>query len=260
MRPLIVCIVIATMLTACSLPTGDTAQTGDSPVGSAGNFDEFDTIKRINDIKYGAAPKVKPTGNKGSAPTPPPVQKAPTPSAPPARSSLTVDETTKNMNKAKFTTNKGEILIELYPEQAPVSVENFKSYIKSGFYNGTIFHRVIPNFMIQGGGFAPDGSQKATDQPIVNEAANGLKNERGTLAMARTQVVDSATSQFFINLIDNAFLDHQGPENFGYAVFGKVIGGMEVVDLIAQVSTGDKGPHQNWPTEDVIIEAAELVE
>lgn len=135
-----------------------------------------------------------------------------------------------------ISTSLGDIKLELYEEQAPITVANFLSYVEEGFFDGTIFHRVINNFMIQGGGITADMKQKPTKAPIKNEADNGLKNERGTIAMARTAVVDSATSQFFINHKDNAFLDH-GARDFGYAVFGKVVEGIEVVDKIATVQT-----------------------
>lgn len=154
-----------------------------------------------------------------------------------------------------LTTSLGEIEIELAADKAPISTKNFLAYVESGFYDGTQFHRVIPGFMVQGGGFDADMSEKDTQAPIKNEADNGLRNERGTLAMARTQVVDSATSQFFINHKDNAFLDHGG-RDFGYAVFGKVVRGMEVVDKIAQVPTGNRGMHQNVPRQPVLIVSA----
>ena len=149
----------------------------------------------------------------------------------------------------------GTITLELDNEKAPATVANFIEYAKTGHYDGTIFHRVIDGFMIQGGGFTKDMNQKPTGEPIRNEAMNGLKNMRGTIAMARTMVVDSATSQFFINLVDNDFLDFRSPtpQGFGYAVFGKVIDGMDVVDQIAKVGTGDCGPHQNVPTTPVVI-------
>ena len=140
----------------------------------------------------------------------------------------------------------------------PISVKNFLAYVDSGYYNGTIFHRVIPNFMVQGGGFTPDMQQKATQPPIKNEADNGLRNVRGSLAMARTSAVDSATSQFFINVADNAFLDH-GQRDFGYAVFGKVVKGMDVADKISQVPTHDVGPYQNVPSKPVVILAAKVL-
>jgi len=154
-----------------------------------------------------------------------------------------------------ISTNHGDIVIELFEETAPVSCENFRQYVNDGFFDGTIFHRVIPNFMIQGGGFTPDMSQKETRDPIKNEADNGEKNMRGTLAMARTQVVDSATAQFFINLRDNNFLDHGG-RDFGYAVFGKVTTGMDIVDAIAAVPTGNNAGHSDVPVDAVIIESA----
>ena len=149
----------------------------------------------------------------------------------------------------------GTITLELDEAKAPATVANFVQYAKDGHYDGTIFHRVIDGFMIQGGGFTKDMVQKPTHEPIRNEAMNGLKNKRGTIAMARTMVVDSATSQFFINLVDNDFLDFQSPtpQGFGYAVFGKVVSGMEVVDAIAKVKTGSAGPHQNVPETPVVI-------
>ena len=156
-----------------------------------------------------------------------------------------------------ISTSKGDIVVELFEESAPASCENFRQYAVDGFFDDTIFHRVIPNFMIQGGGFTADMSQKETRDPIKNEADNGEKNVRGTLAMARTQVVDSATSQFFINLNDNHFLDHSG-RDFGYAVFGKVTEGMDVVDAIAAVSTGNSGGHADVPVEPVMISAAQV--
>ena len=157
-----------------------------------------------------------------------------------------------------LTTSLGEIELELEAEKAPISVENFIAYVDSGFYDGTVFHRVIPGFMIQGGGFGEGLNQKPTKAPIKNEADNGLHNVRGTVAMARTQNVNSATSQFFINHKDNAFLDHSS-RDFGYAVFGKVTRGMDVVDKIAQVPTGNRGMHQNVPTTAVTITAATLL-
>ena len=157
--------------------------------------------------------------------------------------------------KATIETTMGTITLALDEEKAPATVANFVQYAKDGHYDGTIFHRVIDGFMIQGGGFTKDMNQKKTREPIRNEAMNGLKNSRGTIAMARTMVVDSATSQFFINLVDNDFLDFQTPtpQGFGYAVFGKVTDGMEVVDQIAKVKTGFAGPHQNVPETAIVI-------
>lgn len=154
-----------------------------------------------------------------------------------------------------LTTNHGDIVIELFEDAAPISCENFRQYVNDGFFDGTIFHRVIPNFMIQGGGFTADMTQKDTREPIKNEADNGEKNVRGTLAMARTQAVDSATAQFFINLRDNDFLNHGG-RDFGYAVFGKVTAGMDVIDAIASVPTGNVRGHSDVPVEPVTIESA----
>ena len=149
-------------------------------------------------------------------------------------------------------TNHGDIKVELFDEKAPITCENFRQYIADGFFDGTIFHRVIPNFMIQGGGMDAGMSQKQTREPIKNEADNGESNRRGSLAMARTMDVNSATAQFFINLRDNDFLDH-GTRDFGYAVFGKVVDGMDVVDAIAAVPTGNMGGHQDVPVETVTI-------
>ncbi len=159
------------------------------------------------------------------------------------------------MKKATMETSMGTITLELDDAKAPETVANFVQYAKDGHYDGTIFHRVIDGFMIQGGGFTKDMNQKKTREPIRNEAMNGLKNLRGTIAMARTMVVDSATNQFFINLVDNDFLDFVNPtqQGFGYAVFGKVIDGMEVVDAIAKVKTGFSGPYQNVPEEPIVI-------
>jgi cyclophilin family peptidyl-prolyl cis-trans isomerase len=158
-------------------------------------------------------------------------------------------------------TSHGEFTLELDAGKAPVTVENFLGYVRDGFYDGTIFHRVIDGFMIQGGGFTPDMQQKPTRAPIANEAGNGLRNARGTVAMARTQVVDSATAQFFVNLVDNTFLDHRdtSPAGFGYAVFGRVVAGMETVDAIRKVATGNVAGHGDVPTETVTIESATLV-
>lgn len=152
-------------------------------------------------------------------------------------------------------TNHGTVQIELYKQEAPLTTQNFLDYVQAGFYDGLIFHRVIPDFMIQGGGFEVGMKQKSNNQPIQNEADNGLKNTRGTLSMARTGDPHSATSQFFINLKDNEFLDHTGktPKGWGYAVFGKVVSGMDVIDKIAAVDTGSHGPHQDVPRDDVVI-------
>lgn len=152
-------------------------------------------------------------------------------------------------------TSKGDIKVELDRENAPISTDNFIAYVEDGYYDGTIFHRVINNFMVQGGGFMADGQQKPTKEPIKNEADNGLKNDRGTIAMARTAAIDSATSQFYINHVDNDFLNH-GKRDFGYAVFGKVVDGMDVVDAIAAIPTGPR----DVPNEQVVIESVTIVE
>lgn len=161
----------------------------------------------------------------------------------------------------RLHTNKGIIDIELDFDKAPNTAKNFQQYVEEGFYNGVIFHRVIPNFMIQGGGMESGLKEKTTRAPIANEADNGLKNDRGTIAMARTSDPHSASAQFFINLKDNDFLNHTGKtlQGWGYAVFGKVVAGMEVVDSIATVKTGRLGYHSDVPTEDIVIEKAEII-
>ncbi len=165
------------------------------------------------------------------------------------------------MPSVLLKTNHGDITLELDAAKAPKSVANFLAYVNSGHYDGTIFHRVIDNFMIQGGGMTAGMKQKATLDQIENEANNGLKNERGTIAMARTSDPHSATAQFFINVNDNDFLNHTAPtpQGWGYAVFGKVSNGMDVVDKIKKVQTGNAGYHQDVPTEDVVIEKASVL-
>jgi cyclophilin family peptidyl-prolyl cis-trans isomerase len=153
----------------------------------------------------------------------------------------------------RFETSHGDFTVELFEDDAPISAKNFLEYAEAGHFDGTLFHRVIPGFVIQGGGMTQDMSEKPTRAPIRNEASNGLKNRRGTLSMARTSDPHSATSQFFVNLVDNAFLD-PGRGGAGYAVFGCVTEGMDVIDRIAKVKTGSKGMHQDVPTEDVVIE------
>ena len=161
----------------------------------------------------------------------------------------------------KLTTNHGVITLELDAEKAPKTAANFLAYVEAGHYDGTIFHRVIDGFMIQGGGMGVGMKEKATNAPIENEAGNGLKNDRGTIAMARTNDPHSATAQFFINTVDNDFLDFKSPsgQGWGYCVFGEVVEGLDVVDKIRAVRTGNKGFHQDVPVEDVIIEKAEIV-
>jgi peptidyl-prolyl cis-trans isomerase B (cyclophilin B) len=163
--------------------------------------------------------------------------------------------------KVKFTTSLGEIVIQLNPEKAPVTSANFITYVNEGFYDGTIFHRIISGFMAQGGGFDTDFNQKTTHDPIKNEADNGLPNKRGSIAMARTNVPNSATAQFFINYKDNSFLNFTSPtpSGWGYAVFGEVIEGMDVVDEMAKQPTGNRGGHQDVPKTDIVIEKAEVI-
>ena len=159
----------------------------------------------------------------------------------------------------KFETSHGPFTVELFPKEAPATVENFLRYVDERFFDGTVFHRIVPGFVLQGGGLTADFRSKQTRAPIKNEAKNGLKNARGTLSMARTSEIDSATSQFFVNLSDNDFLDH-GPRDYGYAVFGRVTDGMDVIDKIARVSTGKRSGYQDAPLEDVVIVSARRVE
>ena len=159
----------------------------------------------------------------------------------------------------RFETSHGGFTVELFPKEAPVTVENFLKYVDDGFFDGTIFHRIVPGFVIQGGGLTADFANKKTRAPIGNEAKNGLKNTRGSLSMARTNDINSATSQFFVNLKDNGFLDH-GPRDYGYAVFGRVTDGMDVIDKIAGVTTGRRKGYQDAPLEDVVIVSARRLE
>ncbi|NLW83705.1 MAG: peptidyl-prolyl cis-trans isomerase [Phycisphaerae bacterium] len=206
-----------------------------------------------------------PSSGEQDTQTPPQAETTPAPVAvqPQEQPPVAVAEGVKPVKSpiVTMTTSMGVITIELDAQKAPITVDNFLAYVDSGFYSGTIFHRVIPSFMIQGGGFTPDMQQKATRPPIKNEAANGLKNLRGTIAMARTNVPDSATSQFFINHRDNPALDYRGPQAqlIGYAVFGKVVSGMDVVDRIAAVQTGQAGPHRDVPVTPIFIESVQVV-
>ncbi len=162
--------------------------------------------------------------------------------------------------QVELKTNQGTIVLELDADKAPKTTENFLQYVKDGHYNGTIFHRVIDNFMIQGGGFEAGMKEKPTRTPIQNEAKNGLKNVTGSIAMARTPNPHSASAQFFINLKDNTFLDYPGQDGWGYAVFGKVVQGIDIVQKLAKVATGNAGGHQNVPTTPIVIESAKLIE
>lgn len=162
--------------------------------------------------------------------------------------------------QVKFQTSMGDFTLELYPEKAPKTVENFLQYVKDKHYDGTVFHRVIGSFMVQGGGYTQTMSEKATREPIAIESQNGLKNERGTVAMARTQNPNSATAQFFVNVVDNGFLNFSAPttQGYGYTVFGKVISGMETIDKMRAVPTGNKGMFQNVPNTPIVINSATL--
>lgn len=162
--------------------------------------------------------------------------------------------------QVEMKTSQGLIVIELDAEKAPKTVDNFLQYTKEGFFNGTVFHRVIDNFMIQGGGFTPDMKQKGTRPAVENEARNGLKNQTGTIAMARTSNPHSATAQFFINLKDNGFLDYPGQDGWGYTVFGKVVQGQDIVQKIGKAATGNAAGHQNVPTTPIVIESVKLIE
>jgi peptidyl-prolyl cis-trans isomerase B (cyclophilin B) len=199
---------------------------------------------------------------KSAATKPAPAKPAPKKAAERSKTNFCKPESKGTPVKVKLTTSMGAMTLELDNEKAPISAENFIKYVESGHYNGTIFHRVIDGFMIQGGGFTKDMQQKPTNAQIKNESTNGLKNDLYTVAMARTGVRDSATSQFFINIKNNDFLNYSGenPQGWGYAVFGKVIEGTEVVDKMRAVKTGNNGPHQNVPTDPIIIEKAECVQ
>ena len=161
--------------------------------------------------------------------------------------------------KVEFTTTLGNFIVQIDPARAPKTVANFLDYVKSGFYKGTIFHRVIPGFMVQGGGFTPNMQQKPTRAPIPLESQNGLRNLRGTIAMASTSDPNSATSQFFVNVADNASLDYPKPDGYGYAVFGKIVSGMDVIDKIVAAPTKNEGPFQNVPVKPIVIEDAKLL-
>ena len=171
-------------------------------------------------------------------------------------------ETAKGNPQVVFETSKGKIVLELYPDKAPLTVKNFLAYVDDGFYDGTIFHRVIPNFMIQGGGFTVDMNQKPTKEPIQNEADNGLGNQRGTIAMARTPDPHSATGQFFINSVNNDFLNFKSKsaQGWGYAVFGKVVAGLDVIDAISAAKTGTSGGFRDVPVDPIVIKSARRVE
>ena len=168
------------------------------------------------------------------------------------------DKAAASNPRVVFETSLGKFVLELDAKKAPVSVENFLGYVRSGHYDGTIFHRVIPGFMVQGGGFDAQMSQKKVGAPIVNEASNGLKNDRGTIAMARTGDPNSATAQFFVNTVDNDGLNRPKPDGHGYAVFGRVVEGMDVIDKIEKVRTGNRGGHQNVPVEPVTVVKASI--
>ena len=168
-------------------------------------------------------------------------------------------ETPAAQPKVEFVTSMGKFVVQLDPARAPKTVANFLDYVKSGFYKGTIFHRVIPGFMVQGGGFTANMQQKPTRPPIPLESQNGLRNLRGTIAMARTANPNSATAQFFVNVVDNASLDYPKPDGYGYAVFGKVISGMDVIDKIVAVPTQNEGMFQNVPVKPIVIEDAKVL-
>jgi cyclophilin family peptidyl-prolyl cis-trans isomerase len=186
---------------------------------------------------------------------------APKKSAHPATPAKSASTAPAANPRVALQTTKGRIVIELYADKSPKTTKNFLDYVKSGFYNGTIFHRVIPGFMVQGGGFTPDMTEKPTKPPIKNEADNQVQNQRGTLAMARTADPDSASAQFFINLVNNGSLNHTGktPQGWGYAVFGNVVEGMDVVDAIAQVKTASKGQNGDVPVDPIVLQKATIL-
>ena len=204
-------------------------------------------------------------GCGGGSPPPPaeePAEPAPAPSAPPTEEPASIDPAPSGTNPMlEMRTSMGTMKFELYPDKAPRTAENFLQYARDGFYDGTVFHRVISGFMIQGGGFTPDMSEKETRPPIENEASNGLKNVRGSIAMARTGDPHSASSQFFINTVDNPGLDFTAEtvQGFGYAVFGQVVEGLETLDAIRKVSTGSRGGHDDVPMDPVVIESVRVL-
>jgi cyclophilin family peptidyl-prolyl cis-trans isomerase len=200
----------------------------------------------------------RPSGTPAPAKPATPTQTAPV-QAPPLQPSA--DAPAPGNPVVVMSTSLGDVTLELFKTEAPVSVQNFLQYVNEGFYSGTIFHRVKKGFMIQGGGFTPSLQEKPAHPPIQNEATNGLRNARGTLAMARTRALRSATSQFYINVVDNRMLDHTGfaPEDFGYAVFGRVLSGMDIVDKIVSVPTTSKGPMDDVPVDPVVIKSVKVV-
>lgn len=254
-KKILIILALALLFTGCANDNQKRLNENSAPE-KINNYNESEVTGRLNNLKNGAAPKVKTDSQNNQNPNHQsyPAQKM-------YQEEIAINNSTKNMNNVLIETNKGEIKIKLNPEKAPLTVENFKRYANAGFFTNTIFHRVMPGFMIQGGGFTVDKEQKPTEQPIKIESDNGLKNNRGTVAMARTQDPNSATAQFFINLVDNDFLNFgSAADGYGYTVFGEVISGMEVVDEIAKVETGNNGPHQNWPVDDIIIEKVTLLE
>jgi cyclophilin family peptidyl-prolyl cis-trans isomerase len=217
------------------------------------------TLGFMGTIACGGGPPAPPAeeakpGEEAPAPPPP----APEEGAAPAEKGAAP---TSGNPMVEMRTSMGTMRIELYPEKAPKTVENFLQYAREGFYDGTVFHRVIEGFMIQGGGFTPDMSEKGTRPPVENEASNGLKNVRGSVAMARTNDPHSASAQFFINTVDNPFLDFQSEtvQGWGYAVFGQVVEGLETLDAIKKVQTGNRGPHSDVPRDPVIIESVRVL-
>lgn len=238
------CAVFQRVLLLTSLAALITAPTGCK--------DQTAVPERSESAAKPAAPAAVPAGTPApeaaSTPMPPPAPALP----PEAQAQASAGPAS---NRVRIETSRGTIVVELNPQAAPITVENFLTYVNEGFYDGTIFHRVIPNFMIQGGGLTPDMRQKATRGGIRNESRNGLKNVRGAIAMARTAAPDSATAQFFINHRDNPNLDYPNPDGVGYAVFGRVVEGMDVVDTIAQVPTHTVAMHANVPVDPVIIQS-----
>ncbi|MFH1744984.1 MAG: peptidylprolyl isomerase [bacterium] len=252
------------ILSACVSNQNRSVITEKNAPAGLGSYDENNDAQRIREFQYSQLEQSEQAQEAEQAAQPPAEQ------APPAEEPPRPDEFNKNnlidmtqyefSNTAIIKTNFGEIKIKLNPESAPISVDNFKKYAVSGFYDNTVFHRVISGFMVQCGGFGQDKKEKETEASIKNEADNGLKNNRGTVAMARTMEINSATSQFFINLVDNDFLNYKDDNNYGYAVFGEVISGMDTVDKIAKIKVDNNGLYENWPTEEVIIESIVLKE
>ena len=257
MKKAIIVLSLLVLVSGCTIGDNSNNITEKNASENLNYYNDSEVTSRINDIKNGAAPKVKIDSKNIESNQSKENKQMIMENQNQQTKSVKTDGEIKDY--ALIETNMGNIKIGLYSDDSPITVNNFKKYISDEFYSGTIFHRVMDGFMVQGGGFDKKGNQKQTLEPIKNEANNGIDNKRGTLAMARTMVVDSATSQFFINLISNDFLNYKDDSNYGYAVFGEVVEGMDVVDNIAKVETGNSGGHQDWPIKDVEIKSIKMI-